>query len=65
MKPKITIIKKVDLEKQYKETLKMEQDYLLASLFEAMQDNNESEKEQFKKRLHEIGDELKGLKAYV
>lgn len=61
----IKIIRKVDIEKQYEHILRLELDYELASLYAAMQENDEKEMEKSKKRLKEIQDELDGLHAYV
>lgn len=61
----IKIIRKVDIEKQYEQVLRLEIDYELASLYAAMQEENEKEKEKSKRRLKEIQDELDGLHAYV
>lgn len=61
----IKIIRKVDIEKQYEQILRLELDYELASLYAAMQENDEKEMEKSKKRLKEIQDELDGLHAYV
>lgn len=60
----IKIIRKVDVEKQYEYILRLELDYELASLFEAMQVKNEKEMDQSKKRLKEIQEELESLHAY-
>lgn len=65
MKQMIKIIRKVDIEKQYEEVLRLELDYELASLYSAMQEKNIKEMEKSKKRLKEIQDELDGLHAYV
>ncbi|MBD8026589.1 hypothetical protein H9636_07965 [Ureibacillus sp. Re31] len=65
MKQMIKIIRKVDIEKQYEQILRLELDYELASLYAAMQENDEKEMEKSKKRLKEIQDELDGLHAYV
>ncbi|WP_342559304.1 hypothetical protein [Metasolibacillus sp. FSL K6-0083] len=64
MKQMIKIIRKVDVEKQYEYILRLELDYELASLFEAMQVKNEKEMDQSKKRLKEIQEELESLHAY-
>lgn len=61
----IKIIRKVDIEKQYEEILMLEMDYELATLFAAMNDNDQSEINKSKNRLTEIQEELKGLHAYV
>ncbi|KGR73760.1 MULTISPECIES: hypothetical protein [Ureibacillus] len=65
MKQMIKIIRKVDIEKQYEQVLRLELDYELASLYVAMQDKDEKEMDKSKKRLKEIQDELDGLHAYV
>ena len=61
----IKIIRKVDIEKQYEEILMLEMDYELATLFVAMNENNQLEMDKSKKRLAEIQEELKGLHAYA
>ena len=65
MKQMIKIIRKVDIEKQYEEILMLEMDYELATLFSAMNDNDQPEIDKSKKRLAEIHEELKGLHAYA
>lgn len=65
MKQMIKIIRKVDIEKQYEEILMLEMDYELATLFVAMNDNDQSEINKSKNRLTEIQEELKGLHAYA
>ncbi len=61
----IKIIRKVDIEKQYEEVLLLEMDYELASLYVAMNENNQNEMDKSKKRLVEIQEELNGLHAYA
>ena len=61
----IKIIRKVDIEKQYEHMLQLELDYELASLYSALQENNELDIVKSKDRLKEITDELEGLKAYA
>ncbi len=65
MKQMIKIIRKVDIEKQYEQILRLELDYELASLYAAMQEKDEKEMEKSKTRLKEITDELDGLSVYV
>lgn len=60
----VKIIRKVDVEKQYEYILRLELDYELASLFEAMQVKDEKEMEKSKTRLKEIQQELENLYAY-
>ncbi len=65
MKQMIKIIRKMDIEKQYEEILRLEIDYELASLYAAMKEDNMTEMEKSKKRLKEIHEELEGLHAYA
>ena len=65
MKQMIKIIRKMDIEKQYEHILRLELDYELASLYAAMNENNELDMEKSKKRLQEIREELEGLHAYA
>lgn len=65
MKQMIKIIRKVDIEKQYQEILMLEMDYELATLYTAMNDNDQPEIDKSKKRLTEIQGELKGLHVYA
>ena len=63
MKQMIQIIRKADVEKEYINTLKLELDYELATLYDAMQQDDSSQKEKSKKRLAEIQVELEALHA--
>ncbi|MBU9672197.1 hypothetical protein KQ939_04255 [Planococcus sp. CP5-4] len=63
MKQMIQIIRKADVEKEYINTLKLELDYELATLYDAMQQNDSSQKDKSKKRLTEIQVELEALHA--
>ncbi len=65
MKQMVKIIRKVDIEKQYEQILRLELDYELASLYAAMKDSDTAEMEKSKKRLKEIHGELEGLHAYA
>ncbi len=65
MKQMIKIIRKVDIEKQYEEILRLELDYELASLYSALNEKNEIDIEKAKNRLKEIQGELEGLHAYA
>lgn len=65
MKQMIKIIRKIDIEKQYEEILRLELDYELASLYAAMNEQNTFDIEKAKKRLKEIQGELEGLHAYA
>ncbi|SDH71444.1 hypothetical protein SAMN04487975_10762 [Planococcus glaciei] len=63
MKQMIQIIRKAEIEKEYINVLKLELDYELASLFDAMQLKDSREADKSKKRLHEIYVELEALHA--
>ncbi|RLQ92890.1 hypothetical protein [Planomicrobium sp. Y74] len=63
MKQMIQIIRKADVEKEYIHVLKLELDYELASLFDAMQQEDNHEIDKSKKRLQEIHVELEALHA--
>ncbi|WP_084244903.1 hypothetical protein [Planomicrobium okeanokoites] len=63
MKQMIQIIRKADVEKEYIHVLKLELDYELASLFDAMQQEDNREIDKSKKRLQEIHVELEALHA--
>lgn len=58
------IIRKVDFEKQYVEGLKLELDYMLATLHGAMQNEDESLKEKCIDRLYELVQELEAFGAF-
>jgi len=64
MKPLVKIIRKVDIERQYRNMLALEQDYELASLSQALKDNDNSEIIRSKKRLKEIHDDLEAMANY-
>ncbi|MBB5179030.1 hypothetical protein HNQ44_000452 [Planomicrobium koreense] len=63
MKQMIQIIRKAEVEKEYINALKLELDYELASLFDAMQQKDELQSGKSKKRLQEIHVELEALHA--
>lgn len=65
MKQIVKIIRKVDIEKQYEQVLRLELDYELASLYDAMNSGDEIQKAKSKKRLAEIQKELEGMHAYA
>ena len=65
MRQMIKIIRKVDIEKQYEHILNLELDYELATLYNALQEQNENEIAKSKQRLQEIYNELEGLKEYA
>ncbi|MET0959350.1 MAG: hypothetical protein ABWX58_03395 [Psychrobacillus psychrotolerans] len=63
MRQVVHIIRKEDLEKEKIQTLKMELDYELATLYDAMTTNNEKEINGSKTRLAEIHQLLEELNA--
>jgi hypothetical protein len=63
MKQMIQIIRKADVEKEYVHVLKLELDYELASLFDAMQQKDDRQILKSKQRLQEIHVELEALHA--
>lgn len=63
MKQMIQIIRKAEVEKEYIHVLKLELDYELASLSDAMKQKDEHQKDKSKKRLQEIHVELEALHA--
>ena len=65
MKQIIKVIRKVDIMKQYEQVLRIELDYELLCLHEAMEKKDDEYKEKCIKRLKEIHSELEWLKAYA
>jgi len=63
MKQVVHIIRKEDAEKKLVLGLKLELDYELASLFDAMQNQNQAEFDKSKERLAEIHQELEAMNA--
>jgi hypothetical protein len=63
MKQLINSVKKESVEKERTAILRLEMDYELAILFEAMGENNENQKSESKERLEKIRQELLTLKA--
>lgn len=59
----ITVIRKADIEKAYIEQARVELDYQLLSLYEALQNGNKEEADKIKKRLHELHKELSHFNA--
>lgn len=59
----IQIIRKAEVEKEYIHVLKLELDYELASLFDAIQQKDGIQEVKSKKRLQEIHHELEALHA--
>ena len=63
MKQVINSIKTKAIEKERKAILRLEMDYELAVLFEAMGEKNETKKSKSKEKLEKIRQELLTLKA--
>ena len=63
MRQVVHIIRKYDMEKEKIQTLKLELDYQLATLYEAMQNNDEEEISDTKEQLKEIHKLLEELNA--
>jgi hypothetical protein len=63
MKQLMNTVKKKAGEKERTAVLRLEMDYELATLFEAMGDSNEAVKKQSKQKLERIREELVRLKA--
>ncbi|WP_342535710.1 hypothetical protein MHI04_10870 [Lysinibacillus sp. FSL K6-1151] len=62
MRQIVKIIRKVDIERQYRHMLSLEQDYELASLSQALKDNDATEIVRSKNRLKAI--ELEEMAYY-
>lgn len=58
MRKVVHIIRKADFDKEQRETLKLEQDYLLLTLFQAINDGDSDEHKKCVDRLGEIHNEL-------
>lgn len=65
MKQVVHIIRKADVEKEYVKVLYLELDYELATLFDAIQQNDDKEQQKSKKRLAEIHRELETLNGFA
>ncbi|MEI4771202.1 hypothetical protein WAX74_16380 [Psychrobacillus sp. FJAT-51614] len=63
MRQVVHIIRKNDMEKEKIQTLKLELDYELATLFDAMTNNSEEDINKSKERLNEIHQQLGELNA--
>lgn len=61
MRQVINLIRQADVEKEYVAVLHLELDYELATLFDAIQENDEKQMMKSKKRLKEITSELELL----
>ena len=64
MKQVVHVIRKADVEKEYVKLLNLELDYELATLFDAIQESDASQKMKSKHRLTEIHRELEILNGF-
>lgn len=65
MKQVVHVIRKADVEKEYIKVLRLELDYELVTLFDAIESHNEKEEQKSKKRLIEIHQELEALNGFA
>ena len=65
MKQVVHLIRKTDVEKEYVAVLRLELDYELASLYDAMEQNDDKEVARSKKRLADIHRELEALNGFA
>ncbi|MFJ7933004.1 hypothetical protein [Sporosarcina sp. NPDC096371] len=65
MKQVVHVIRKADVEKEYVRLLNLELDYELATLFDALQQNDAKQKTKSKRRLMEIRHELEILNGFA
>lgn len=64
MKQNVEAVRKHDEKKELIKGLRLEIDYELSSLYDAIQNNNKVEADKSKARLKEINAELKELESY-
>lgn len=65
MKQVVHIIRKAEIEKEYVKLLHLELDYELATLHDAVQENDSEQVEKSKTRLTEIHGELETFNAFA
>ncbi|MDW0111915.1 hypothetical protein QT711_01865 [Sporosarcina saromensis] len=65
MKQVVHIIRKAEIEKEYVKLLQLELDYELATLYDAMQQDDEKQIDKSKVRLTEIHSELETFNAFA
>ncbi|WP_339249469.1 hypothetical protein NSQ43_09070 [Sporosarcina sp. FSL W8-0480] len=65
MKQVVHIIRKAEIEKEYVKLLHLELDYELATLYDAMQEQDSKQAEKSKVRLTEIHSELETFNAFA
>ncbi|MDV6376846.1 hypothetical protein ORD22_01025 [Sporosarcina sp. GW1-11] len=64
MKQVVHFIRKEDVEREYIRTLQLELDYELATLFDAIQEQDQKQAEKSKLRLAEIHNEMETLNVF-
>ena len=64
MKQVVHFIRKEDVEREYVRTLEVELDYELATLYDALQDQDTVQVDKSKQRLAEIHNELETLDVF-
>ncbi|ARF15199.1 hypothetical protein [Sporosarcina ureae] len=64
MKQVVHFIRKEDVEREYVRTLQLELDYELATLYDALQDEDTVQVDKSKMRLMEIHNELETLNVF-
>ncbi|WP_172369815.1 hypothetical protein [Sporosarcina jiandibaonis] len=64
MKQVVHVIRKADVEKEYVKVLNLELDYELATLYDAMQTDDEKQVMKSTNRLHQIHRELETLNGF-
>ncbi|WP_432359596.1 hypothetical protein [Sporosarcina sp. UB5] len=65
MKQVVHIIRKAEIEKEYVKLLHLELDYELATLYDAVQENDGKQIEKSKTRLTELHGELETFNAFA
>ncbi|MCG3087386.1 hypothetical protein [Sporosarcina cyprini] len=65
MKQVVHIIRKAEIEREYVNLLQLELDYELATLYDAVQENDTKQIGKSKKRLTEIHGELETFNAFA
>ena len=65
MKQVVHVIRKADVEKEHINVIRLDLDYELATLYDAIERQNEKEEEKSKNRLYEIHQELEALNAFA
>lgn len=65
MKQVVHVIRKADVEKEYVKVLNLELDYELATLYDAIQEDDEKQVMKSTNRLHQIHRELETLNGFA